>query len=61
MARPSHPPRLDYSNYTWRRNKCRTFNQDEKKTIPNKIITTQSQTIAKKNNCLLFNQPGRKS
>jgi hypothetical protein len=19
MARPSHPPRLDYSNYTWRR------------------------------------------
>jgi hypothetical protein len=18
MARPSHPPRLDYSNYTWR-------------------------------------------
>jgi hypothetical protein len=19
MARPSHPPRLDYSNYSWRR------------------------------------------
>jgi hypothetical protein len=49
MARPSHPPRLDYSNYTWRRVQimnCDIFSNDLfAQSHPTSVINIMMQTI----------------